>query len=248
MRHALLALILLLAGQATAAEMEVIALRHRSADQVIEVLRPLLESGGSISGMNDRLFVRASAENRAQIRQALAAIDTALRRLMITVRHDNRADGGSAGAAGSRVWSTRGSATDRGSQQVQVVEGGRALIAVGTSFPVPFEEFAVGPLGAAVSRSVVYRDIASGFYARPQLSGERVTLEISPRQESLSRVEPGVVHSARLSTTVSGRLGEWIALGGANLDTGAERSGGTTLSTRAGQQVRRILLKVEELP
>ncbi len=247
MSRFLLALILAFAAAALAAELEVITLRHRSADQVIEVLRPLLESGGSISGMNDKLFVRASAENRAQIRQALAAVDTAPRRLMITVRHDNQADGGSAGAAGSRVWSTRGSAANRGSQQVQVVEGGRALIEVGTSFPVPFEEIAVGPLGAAVSRSVVYRDIASGFYARPQLSGERVTLEISPRQESLSRVEPGVVNSARLATTVSGRLGEWIALGGANQDVGVERSGGVTHSTRAGQQVRRILLMVEEL-
>jgi hypothetical protein len=201
-----------------------------------------------LTGTGDKLFLRASPRNQAEIRQVLDALDRPLRRLMITVRHDNQADGGSAGAAGSRVWSTRGSAADRGSQQVQVVEGGRALIAVGTSFPVPFEEVAVGPLGAAISRSVVYRDIASGFYARPQLSGENVTLEISPRQESLSRVEPGVVHSARLATTVSGRLGEWIALGGANLDTGAERSGGTSLSTRAGQQVRRILLKVEELP
>jgi type II secretory pathway component GspD/PulD (secretin) len=245
MSRTLLALILFTVGQAlAAAELEVITLRNRSADQVIEVLRPLLEAGGSISGMNDKLFVRASAENRAQIRQALAAIDTAPRRLMITVRQDNQAEGGSAGA---RVWSTRGSAADRGSQQVQVVEGGRALIEVGSSFPVPLQEFAIGPPGAAVSRSVVYRDIGSGFYAQPRLSGDWVTLEISPRQESLSDVQPGVVHSARLATTVSGRLGEWIAIGGTNQEIAGERAGGVTYSTRSGLQVRRILLKVEEL-
>lgn len=241
----LLLLVLALASALALADgqLEILRLKHRSADQVIEVLRPLLERGGSITGMQDKIMVRASEENRAQIRQALTAIDTAPRRLVITLQQDNvaRRDGNS-------VWSTRGSAADRSSQQVQVVEGGRAFIQVGYSFPLPLRQTVVGPGGAIISEAVVYRDLASGFYAVPQLAGERVTLEISPQQESLSRTEPGAVRSSWLGTTVTGRLGEWIELGGANQEVVEGRSGSRTYSTRGRLDVRRVLLKVEELP
>src|SRR5512143_3789316 len=127
MNRLLLAALALASAAALAdAELEILRLKHRSADQVIEVLRPLLERGGSISGTQDKIMVRASAGNRAQIRQALAAIDTVPRRLVITVQQDNVAR-----RDGSSVWSTRGSAADRASPRVQVVEGGRAVIQVG---------------------------------------------------------------------------------------------------------------------
>ena len=240
----LLLLVLALASSLALADgqLEIFRLKHRSADQVIEVLRPLLERGGSITGTQDKIMVRASAENRAQIRQALAAIDTAPRRLVVTVQQDNVAR-----RDGSSVWSTRGSSADRSSQQVQVVEGGRAFIQVGYSFPLPLRETVFGPGGAVVSEAVVYRDIASGFYAQPQLAGDRVTLEISPQQESLSSTEPGAVRGSRLGTTVTGRLGEWIELGGANQVLGEDRPGSRTYSTRGRLDLRRVLLKVDEL-
>ena len=45
-------------------EMEVIPLRHRTVEQVLPTLRPLLEPGGALSGMNDQLILRASRKNR----------------------------------------------------------------------------------------------------------------------------------------------------------------------------------------
>lgn len=148
----------------------------------------------------------------------------------------------------SRVYSTRGAASDRVSQQVQTVEGGRAFIQIGYSFPVPLRQVIVGPGGAVLSESTVYRDLGTGFYAQPQVSGNNVTMDISPQQESLSTTEAGAVRSSRLMTTVSGRLGEWISLGGTVQDESRDSSGTARYSTRGSLEQRRVLLKVEELP
>lgn len=266
---------------AQAQQLEVIRLKHKTADQVMPVLQPLVETGGALTGQGNALFLRASAGNRAQIKQALAAIDVPLRRLLITVRQDNdrgsEASGadvsGSIGAGGVRItqpgsvesrggsvevrrgddvlrgrsYSTRGSAADRVSQQVQTVEGGQAFIQVGYSFPLPLRSVVVGAHGAVVSESIVYRDLGTGFYARPMVAGDAVTIEVSPQQESLSSTQDGAVRSSRLTTTVSGRLGEWIELGGTNQDTERERSGTLSYSTRGSLEQRRVLLRVEEL-
>ena len=39
--------------------LEVIPLRHRTVEQVLTVLRPLLEPGGAMSGQSNQLTVRA---------------------------------------------------------------------------------------------------------------------------------------------------------------------------------------------
>lgn len=278
----IVAMVFAAAGQALAqGQLEIITLRHRTAEQVLPVLQPLVERGGAISGLNNRIILRASGANRAEIKQALAAIDAPLRRLLITVKQDNErssaASGaelsGSVGSGGARViapgsrdqrgivvegrrgddvvrgraYGTRGAASDRVLQQVQVIEGGRALIQVGYSFPIALREVASGPYGSVATESVVYRDIGTGFYAQPSLAGDTVTLEISPQQESLSRTDPGAVSSHRLTTTVSGRLGEWIELGGLDQDARSDRAGITSYSTRSGLAQRRVLLKVEEV-
>ena len=66
----------LAAAQALAQQsLEIIALRHRTVEQVLPVLRPLLEPGGTLTGQRGQLIVRASPANLAELRQALAAID-----------------------------------------------------------------------------------------------------------------------------------------------------------------------------
>jgi len=240
-------------------QMEIIPLKHRMAEDIVPLLKPLLAPGGTLTGMNNRLIVRTSDANLEQIRQALAAIDTPPRRLMISLKQDNdRAAESAAGGASGEVrrgddvirgsaFSTRGRAEDRVTQQVQTVEGRQAFIQVGYSFPLPLHEMVVGPYGAVASSSVVYRDLSTGFYARPNVIGDRVTIEISPQQESLSSTTHGAVQSQRLSTTVSGRLGEWIELGGTTGAEQSETSGIARFSTRGTLEQRRVLLKVEEL-
>ena len=95
MRHLLGALVLA-AGCATVfaqGALEIIPLRHRTADQVLPALRPFLEPGGMLNAHGNQLIVRTSPANLAELRAALAAIDTPPRRLVIHVRHGGSAAG-----------------------------------------------------------------------------------------------------------------------------------------------------------
>ncbi len=275
-------LLALLAGTAHAQQqLEIIKLQSRTADQVLPQLRPFIEPGGALSGMNNQIFIRASDANRRQIRELLAAIDRPPRRLVISVRQDadstSLARGGEvSGSVGSdrvriesgrtvvsgtgvtvrrgddvvrgQVYDSRNSGSERVAQQVQVVEGGRAYINVGTSVPVPLRQVVLTPGGAIVSESVVYRDLGTGFTAEPQLSGDMVTLTISPTHDTPGSHGPGSANVQRLTTTVSARLGEWMQIGGSVQEESADRDGTLRYSTRRGSTGRSVQLKVEELP
>jgi hypothetical protein len=280
---ALACLLGILAGVAHAQQqLEIIKLNYSTVDQVLPQLKPFVEPGGALSGMNNQLFLRASPGNRQQIKDILATIDRPARRLMISVRQDADMSGSARGAEVSgnvgsnrvriigqgsnsprgltvetrqgenvvrgQVYDSRSAGSDRVSQQVQVVEGGKAFINVGTSVPVPLRQVVLTPNGAIVSDSVVYRDIGTGFYAEPRLSGDRVTLEISPTHDTPANLGPGSANVQRISTTVSARLGEWMEIGGVNQEAGSSQDDSTRYSTRGVQSARRVMLKVEELP
>lgn len=285
MRRFLLFLLALLPLLAVAQqEMEIIPLRHRPVEQVLPILRPLLEPGGVLSGMNNQLILRASRKNREEIKQALAALDTQARSLLIRVTQNRdavmRQRGGEvygrvgsgdvrvvqppSGAAsgggrveirrngnvvGGQVVDTQSTRTASTGQSVQVLEGSRAWINVGQSLPLPLRQMVVGPGGAVVTESVVYRDIGQGFYAEPRLSGDRVTLEISPQYDTPASPNQGYgsVNTQRLSTTVSGRLGEWIELGGSGQQAVAEERGNLSVGTSDIRDNRGVWLMVEEV-
>ncbi len=254
---------LLLSASAWSQTLEIIHLRHRNAEQLLPQVQPFVGPAGTVTGMSDKLFVRASAANLAEIRRLVASLDTPLRRLMITVKHDgSNADAGNgAGVSGrigvgngaptvsgtARVYSTERISRRDANQQVQTIDGGRAAIMVGQSMVLPLRRIIVTPMGAIVSETLVQRDLGTGFVAVPRLNGDQVTLEISPQDDTPGPV-PGSVNTQRLVTTVSGRLGEWIDLGGAAGEESSREAGITHYGTRSASRQRRLFLKVDELP
>lgn len=258
MSRFLLLLLFVAAGAFAQGALEVIPLRHRTADQVIPVLRPLLEPGGVLSGQFNSLIVRTSPENLAQIRVALDAIDRPLRRLVISVRFDNTLQAARGGietdarisnrgsSATVRIEDSRASHDEQVDQRIQVLEGGRALIASGESRPLRQRQVIRTPGGAIVTDSTSIQDTATGFEVVPRLAGSNVYLEIAPQQESFVQGNSGAIRSARVVSTVSGRLGDWIELGGTGISSARAQSG--ILSSRDATVTgeRRIWVKVEE--
>lgn len=235
--------------------LEIITLRHRPAAQIVPALRPLVESGGALSTLDDKILLRVSPANLAELRAAIDTLDTPLRRLVVSVRQEQRSEGqgGEVGVSGrlrpgaSRVLIEGGAGrqqrADRLSQQVQVIEGGQALIQVGQSLPLALREWRAAEASWIPVDSVRYVDVGSGFLASPRLSGEDVSIEIAPRMERMEG--DGRVTGTRLATTVSGRLGQWIPLGGSQLDT--DRSGyGTGGFARGNSQTQaQVWLRVD---
>jgi len=245
-------------------ELEVIPLKSRTPDQVLPALLPLVEPGGALTAANNQLFLRASRQNREDIKRALAAMDVPLRSLIIRVSQTRGVDESDRGGRaqgqvvlGSRtrvegqatVWDTRSQRQESGSQMVQTVEGGRAFIQVGRSLPIPMRQVTYGPQGPVVTDSVQYYDVGQGFYVEPRLAGDRVTLEISQQADAPLHSRSGLpaAHVQRLATTVSGRLGEWIQLGGVGQEASGDQRGTLNLSTRELRDARAIWLKVEEV-
>jgi hypothetical protein len=239
--------------------LEVISLRHRTAEQVIPVLRPLLEPGGALSGQSNQLFVRTSPANLAQIRAVLDSIDQPARRLTISVRFDSSQQAARSGFETDARISNRGSSLDtriqdsrsareeRVDQRIQVLEGGRALISGGESRPLRQREVIQTPGGPVVRETTVIQGAATGFEVVPRLSGSTVFLEIAPQREQFAPGGSGAIRSERVATSVSGRLGEWIDLGGATSASMRSDSGILSSTDRSTGGSRGVWVKVEEL-
>lgn len=146
-----------------------------------------------------------------------------------------------------RTYSTRGSSDSYNSQFVTALEGQPAWIQTGESLPVPTRDVYVGPGGTSVQDSIQYQDANRGFYVVPRVSGSQVTLDIAPQLDRFDQRGEYTIDRQQAQTQVSGRLGEWIRVGGSN--EGFERADNVNLtSTRQrGGETRGIWVKVEEV-
>jgi hypothetical protein len=129
-------------------------------------------------------------------------------------------------------------------QHLQVMEGRRAWINAGVQVPVHTREGYISGGVPYERRSIRYHDVRSGFYVVPRVSGGIVTLEILQHDDRPGD-RPSTFRTQSTGTTVSGRLGEWIDLGGlSNAESGSRRDIGQAASSRmtGGQQ---IWVKVE---
>lgn len=260
MRHIfLMFLMLVVILPAGAQSLEIIQLRNRPADQVIPIVQPMLESGGAVTGTGFQLMVRTSPANLAQIRQVVASLDRAARQLVISVRQDAETsdsrfsaragvvlEPGNSRAAGS-VIDSAAQGRDNLSQQVRTQEGSPAYIQAGTSQLISSRTVTRTVNGVTVQETVTPRDIVSGFYATPRVNGDTVFLDISTQRDTPGNLGPGSANISRAAMTVSGRLGQWIEIGGVNQTRSVESSGILARSSEAGVLDKRIYLRVEEV-
>ena len=141
-------------------------------------------------------------------------------------------------------------------QQLQVLEGREAYISTGEEIPVRNRTSMVGPDGIYRYDSTEFYPAVTGFYTIPRLNGDEVFLEINTfsRQHNRIRANGHYPRHGRQDTTVSnirtsitGALGEWIAIG--NVDqTGVIKDGNiAAISRRQQASSSQIYLRVERI-
>lgn len=272
--RSVLALVLaVMTAVAAARELQIIELRHRLAEEIVPIVQPLLEPGGVLTGADRVLFVNTSPANFEQIRQAVEMLDRRPRQLMITVgqgtvTRDDRTDLGGTATVGSGdvqvgvnappgadsgvavgVRSGTQRADLRNTSSVRTLEGAETYIAVGQLVPLTTTQVVPGHRRPLVYTSTEFRDVSTGFYATVRLHGETVTLEVSPRQQRLSGAATApVVETAGLVSTVSGPLGEWIALGAVQEAGSADTRGLLVWGRRGAESQYSAWVKVDEVP
>jgi hypothetical protein len=218
----------------------VIPLQYRLAEELLPILQPLLPAGAALTGTGDVLLVRADDATLQQVRAALATLDRPPRQLLLTVGQATAGTGAAASVRGSAtvaasdvpvggsrpplpasgarvvVLAGRGQVELQDVSSVRALEGRETYVALTASQPFPSAATVHdGSHGVTRVHTAGHRDAQTGFVATPRLSGDLVTLEISPSQQRLGRSRHDApVAGQTLTTTVSGRLGEWIELGG----------------------------------
>ena len=129
-------------------------------------------------------------------------------------------------------------------QTLQVLEGNSAFIRTGQTVPVAGAQVRGG---GQVVQNTQFVEAASGFYVTPRVNGDRVTLEISTQRDRVRNPNTGTVDLQRVDTIVSGRLGEWIEIGGSTSEAARTRTDPLARASSAARDQRGVMLKVDEI-
>lgn len=228
-----LALALTAAAASAEEQLAVFPVYQQPAAELVPVLRPLLSASSTLTAHGDRLILRGSAADADTVARLLAQIDRPARRLLVEVRQTAR------DSAAQRAEMYQYSTADRDdlAQRVQTLDGHAALIRSGETQP----EYRVDvwPGGGGVERRE--RLLESGFYVVPRTNGDEVTVEIyrySERPRGDERMRSG-----EIATTLRGRLGEWLDLGGVDDARPGAEAGVQRFSTR-GHEARHTQVRV----
>lgn len=260
MKHTLILVMLVVMHLPAQAKevIEVIPLKSQRVENIVPVIRPLLNKGSTVTGMRNQLILKVDESELPGIRKVLAEIDKPARRLLIEVSNDGAGniqgsgvgvDGriaigddsaveignpkGKPGETGANVkvkkYSTRNQFDT--SQRIQVMEGYPAFIQAGRMIPVyePSTQV-IGGYRRIDQVNMHYQNATSGFYVIPSLHGDQVTLRIQQHMRKPRTQHPELAVQES-NTVVSGKLGEWIQLGGID-DAGTTSGSGISRHTR----------------
>ncbi len=250
--------------------MEIIELKARTVSEIIPIVKPFVEPNGTVTGINNQLIIRAKPEQIAEVRKILATIDRPARKLIIYVRHgatyDLDRDGVSTdinaklgkhsniiigrttkpGSARIRVRSSSTNSQIDATQHIQAIEGRPAFIATGKSVPIDEQTTVISGGIVQQQNTVRYRDVTTGFYVTPLLNGDQVTLSISPHMQRQSSIH-GTYDITEAQTTVRGKIGEWISVGGISNRIDSQNSDIIRRSQTSGHNQHSIQLLVQEI-
>jgi len=257
----LLVLLLALFAQFAFAAMEVIELNFRNADELLPTVQSVLGQDGNASAYGQKLIVNAPPAKIRELRELLAQLDTRPRRLLISVDRgqnqqgslnefavDGTISGGNAeikigqgeinGKDQVRIIRSTSAGGSSHIQQIQTNEGYAALIQGGQSVPIN-STWTDGK--GNIHQQTDYRDLNQGVYVTATVSGDQVMLDISNQHNRLSG--SGQINLEQVATRVSGRLGQWIELGG--IGSEQNQQGRDILHSTSGQSSNSMQLKVK---
>lgn len=245
----LLSCLLLSLSASAMADTQVLQLNNRTSDELLPVARNFLGQDGKVSAYGNQLIVNAAPDKIDALRGLLGQLDVAAKRLLISV------DTADSNNASSQGYSVNGQNQGRvinygtanrtgGVQQVQASEGVPALIQTGESVPLTTTQ---PDAYGRPQMQTQYRNVTQGFYVTASVTGEIVRLSISTNNDRMSERSADVVKIQSTDTQVSGRLGEWITLGGVNEQSQLNQQGYSRNYATQGRNDITVRVKVDSL-
>jgi hypothetical protein len=261
------AFLLLSSASAPCGQLRIIELEHRTADEIIRIVKPLLGPGDTISGKKFTIVLTAAPEHLSRIESVIQTLDRPSRQLLIIVVQGKNAKEalasidvsghvsigeharvefgrqpqreGTVSVTGRRDGSVQ---SDVDIQRLRVQEGLPAFITIGQSIPVSTRDIAPRSSGSGV----VYRELRTGFRVVPRLTGDRFVLDIASQRNANSPSGYGTVETQQIQTQVQGKLNQWIEIGGV-LGVRQQHTSGFVYSDEQRKQSRtQVFLTVVE--
>ncbi|MTI13035.1 hypothetical protein [Sansalvadorimonas verongulae] len=221
-------------------------------------VKAILPDGATVTSFNNQLILSVTHNEQKTVEELLQQIDKASRQFLISVRMPQHFDTSSDGVSVSGTFgngrvqigesshparvvirSNSSSVNKDGLQSLRATEGIPAYIAVGTSKPVTTHRIDSFGNRQAITE---YKAADQGFYVTARLVGEGGQLKINQTDD---QHESQSISTRHLSTTVSGKLGEWITIGGTGTDRSDAHSGLVIRNTSSQNSSRAIQLRVE---
>ncbi len=244
-------------------QLTVIALKHRTAVELIPLVKPLLRKGDFIAGENNKLLLRTNPETFTAVQMAVSELDRRAATLAISIREigeddlrgekfssqiavargepDNGSDSGD--GVTLSVSSQRFATAERArfNQQLRVIEGGEALFFTENHRPsVAFQQTLIGTTELVTKT----RDETSGLIVSAVRRGEK-SARVDIRQQSARFSGREDISRQFLGTTLMVNLDEWTTIAG----FGESGENGSTSAERRGSmgtlRDRRYQIKVE---
>jgi len=260
--------VLLLATIATgpahaAPQTEVFTLGYNMAESIIPAIQPMLRSDERVSAYGNQLIVRAEPGRLDEIRTLIAELDRKPAQLRISVANSGTSTGSDSGfeinsrfdtGAGdivvgdgsnqTRIIRRETSGQNDGVRRITASEGYPVLIQSGQN--VPLTTTTTDAYGRVVQQTQ-YRNVTQGFYATVRLNGNQATITLSANNDRLNRSNNDIIDVQQTDTVVTGRVGEWITVGGLGDSARSNSSDiGRRMTTRSSDQGS-IRLMVERL-
>ena len=268
-RHIWISLFLiLLYTSAYCGQLRIIELKHRTADEIIRIVRSQLGPDDTISGKGYVVFLTAADENVTRIESIIRTLDAPSRQLLITVVQGENAREALASvdisgnvsigdnarvefgrnpqpdntvAVKGRSSETRKNNVDI--QRLRAQEGLPAFIYIGQLVPVSTRT--VAPQSR--QNRTAFRETKTGVRLVARLSGDRFVLDIETQRDIISPTTRGAVATQQIQTQVHGRVGEWVDIGGV-IEAGQWRESGIAYSDENRRQRQRpVFIRVNEI-
>lgn len=221
-------LALMLASLATAqpTEIKVFQLSNRPAASAAETVRPLLSPAGTVlpDEQTNKLIVRDTPENLAQIEKLLQSIDVAAPQVMIkinftgeTMASGTNVGGGYQSPSGAFNATLNGRQNDvvtSGEMKLMVMSGEEGHIEIGRqlTYVQPYWQLA-NQWGLVPPGMVIFQNVTTGFAVKPRVVGDVVTVEVAPWMSYMSERGRGQITFSEASSTVRLKSGDSIMVG-----------------------------------
>jgi hypothetical protein len=205
-----------------------IQLHYLQADQVIELIKPLMNDGERVSGSGQILVLKVTEQTLTDIRDVLHKIDVPPVTFGITVYQGDpkwlqskKAD---------VVYNTRPQFQSPPSQSVTVMNGETALVSMDNQVPI------VQAVGFGFYPGVAFQQhhVQTALLIRPVLQGSQVQLTIRRIRQQQNVPGSQQFGEQQIDTTIMAPINKWVSLGTTNgtAEVDPSNQSSTVYSTR----------------